>query len=308
VNEPGTVNALSAEERIIKGISAALRGVIVNSVLAVIKILTGVIGHSYALIADGIESAADIFSSLIVLHGLRVSSRGSDESFHFGYGKAESLSALFVGLMLLGSALGICIAGIREILSPHLPPEPYTLLVLIGVVAVKERLYRNVINVGNEVESQAVRGDAWHHRADALSSLAAALGISVALVGGKGWEAADDYAAVFCAVVIGLTGRKLLIEALGDLMDRAPEQPVLEQIMQTSSSVAGVCFVEKMLARKSGVGYLVDLHVQADSRMSLHDAHDLSHKVKSAVMQAIPAVLEMTIHMEPHEPGQQPAD
>src|SRR6185436_18004245 len=145
---------------------------------------------SYALVADALESTLDIFSSLIVWGGLRISSRSADEAFPFGYGKAESLATVVVGFLLLGGAVGIAVEAVREILTPHHAPAPFTL----AVVFIKEILFRRVFAVGREVESAAVQADAWHHRSDAITSGAAAVGIAIALIGGPGWEEADDWA------------------------------------------------------------------------------------------------------------------
>lgn len=284
-----------------RSLSAVFRGLIINSALAVFKILAGLLGNSYALIADGIESSADVFSSLVILRGLNVSRRAADDDYHFGYAKAEALAAAVVSVMLLGAAIGVGIVGIREILTPHHLPAPFTLVVLVLVVGIKETLFRKVLAVGLEVESSAVKVDAWHHRSDALTSVAAFIGIAVALLGGPGWESADDYAAIFAGFVIAYNGLRLLREACGELMDRAPEGQILSEIQTAASSVAGVCLVEKLMARKFGMGYLVDMHVHADPQMSLREAHILSGKVKSAVKAKLPQVINVLIHMEPED-------
>lgn len=174
---------------------AAQTGLFVNIVLVIVKLVAGIAGHSGALVADAIESFSDIFSSLIVWGGLRITTRPADEEYPYGYGKAEALAAAIVSLMLLGAALGVAVAAIGEILTPHRLPAPYTLVVLAAVIPVKEILFRRVVRVGSETGSTAVKADAWHHRSDALTSAAALIGIGVALWGGPGWEAADDWAA-----------------------------------------------------------------------------------------------------------------
>jgi len=294
--EPSTASA-----RVEQGSATVLQGLLINAALAAVKIVAGVLGNAYALIADGIESGADIVASAIVLRGLRISVREATEEYHFGYGKAEAVAAATVALMLLSAALGIAVEGVREILTPHHAPAPFTLLVLIAVIVVKEILFRRVIAVGSAVESTAVKSDAWHHRSDAITSLAAFIGISIALIGGPGWEAADDYAALVCALVIGWTGTRLLREAIYDLMDRAPAPTFMSTIREAASAVPEVVLVEKVFARKTGLGYAVDMHVHAAPAMSLHDAHILSGKVKTAVRAAVPAVSRVLIHMEPAE-------
>jgi cation diffusion facilitator family transporter len=292
---------MEVRERLERGTRAAQMGLLVNAVLAVVKFLAGLIGNSYALVADAVESATDIFSSLIVWGGLRISARSADEQFPFGYGKAESLATAVVALLLLGAATGVAIEAVREILTPHQVPAPFTLAVLLGVILVKEILFRRVFEVGEEVESTAVRGDAWHHRSDAITSAAAAVGITIALIGGPEWAEADDWAALLAAGVIYFNGWKILRPAIGDLMDRSPGASVIERISATAAGVPEVQAIEKLKVRRAGVGLYVDIHVQADPGMSLHDAHILSGKVKTAIRREIPAVQGVLVHMEPFE-------
>jgi cation diffusion facilitator family transporter len=283
------------------GIRFAQFGVLVNAVLAVFKLVAGVVGHSYALIADGVESTADIFASVIVWGGLRIAAREADESYPFGYGKAESLAAAMVAVMMLGAAIGIAVEAVREIRTPHHSPAPFTLVVLVGVVVIKELLYRRVNRAGAELGGTALATDAWHHRSDALTSAAAFVGISIALWGGPGWESADDWAALGASGVIAWTAVRLMRPSLQALMDRAAEPELLEGIGRLSLGVSDVQAIEKLKVRRAGPRYFVDLHVQADPSMSLHDAHIVSGKVKRAIMDAFPAVEGVLIHMEPHE-------
>lgn len=284
------------------GIRAAQFGLVINAVLAAVKIATGVVGHSYALVADGIESTADVFSSLIVWSGLRIASRDPDEAYPFGYGKAEPLAAAIVALLMVLAAVGISVEAVREIVTPHHAPAPFTLGVLVGVVVVKELLFRRVVTVGEAVDSTAVRADAWHHRSDAITSLAAFIGISIALLGGPGWEQADDWAALVAAVVILWSAVRLLRPAVQILMDRGADPELLEQITSVALGVEDVRSIHKLKVRRAGLGYFVDLHVQTAPAMSLHDAHIVSGKVKRAIMAAVPAVESVLIHMEPDEP------
>jgi cation diffusion facilitator family transporter len=279
-------------------------GMLVNAALAGIKLVAGVLGSSYALVADGVESTADIFSSLIVWGGLRIASRSADDDYPFGYGKAEPIAAAVVGLMLIAAAIGIAIESVREIRVPHHAPAPFTLAVLVGVVLVKEVLYRRVFRVGADVGSTAVKADAWHHRSDAITSAAAFVGISIALIGGPGWEPADDWAALLASTVIAYNGIAALRPAVADLMDRAPGEAMLARVSAAAMGVRGVCAIEKLKVRKAGLGYWVDLHVQADPRLPLEEAHVLSGMVKSAIRQAVPEVAGALIHMEPYESGE----
>lgn len=282
-----------------RSIRWAQAGLLINALLVLVKLIAGIVGHANALVADAVESSADIFSSLIVWMGLSIAARPADEDHPYGHGKAEPLAAAVVSLMLLGAAVGISILAIREILTPHHLPAPFTLFVAAGVIIVKEVLYRRVSRVGKDIGSTAVTADAWHHRADAVSSLAAFIGISIALIGGRGWEAADDWAALVAAILVAVNGVRTLRPAISGLMDEAPDTAVKVRAMEAACSVNGVRRVENLKLRRSGLGFYVDLHVQADPVISLEDAHEIAARVKYAILDAIPNAVNVLVHMEP---------
>jgi cation diffusion facilitator family transporter len=283
-----------------RSIRWAQAGLLVNALLVLVKLVAGIIGHANALVADAVESSADIFSSMIVWMGLSIAARPADEDHPYGHGKAEPLAAVVVSLMLLGAAVGISILAIREIRTPHHLPAPFTLFVAAGVIIIKELLYRRVVRVGRDVGSTAVTADAWHHRADAISSLAAFIGISIALLGGRGWEAADDWAALVAALIVAVNGVRTLRPAISGLMDEAPDRTVREHVLEAACAVDGVRNVENLKVRRSGLGFYVDLHVQADPGISLEDAHEIAATVKYAIVEAIPSVAGVLVHMEPY--------
>ena len=285
----------------VRGMRAAQAGLLVNLGLVAIKLVAGIVGHAYALIADAIESSTDIFGSLVVWAGLQITTRPADHDYPYGYGKAESLATVVVSTMLLGASLGIAVAAVGEIRTPHHMPAPFTLVVLLLVVVVKELLFRTVLRVSDETGSTVVKADAWHHRSDAITSAAAFIGIAIALLGGPGWESADDWAALVAAGVIAINGFLLLRPAVLELMDRMPEGPSVERIASAAAEVEGVLATEKLRVRKLGAEYLVDMHVQADPALLLSEAHILSGKVKGAIRAAVPAVSSVLIHMEPYE-------
>jgi cation diffusion facilitator family transporter len=289
-----------------RGIRSAQAGLVVNAVLALTKLVAGLLGHSYALVADAVESTTDIFSSLIVWSGLRIASRAADDAYPFGYGKAEPLAAAVVSLMLLGAAVGIAVKAVQEIVTPHHAPAPFTLAVLSAVIVVKEILYRRVFTVAAAVGSTAVKADAWHHRSDAITSAAVFVGITVALWGGPGWESADDWAALAASAIIVYNGQRMLRPAVHDLMDRTPAEDVVRRVASAAASTDGVRAVEKLRVRRAGLGYHVDVHVQAEPTMSLSEAHLLSGRVKGAIRSAVPAVSGVLVHMEPYEPLRRP--
>ena len=286
---------------LLRGKRAARVGLLTNALLAVFKLVAGVIGNSYALIADAIESSADVVSSTIVLGGLHVASREPDQHYPFGYGRAETLAGAVVALMLLGAGTAIAIQAVREIRTPHHTPAWWTLVVLVVVMTVKTVLSRRVAAVGVEIGSTAVRTDAWHHFSDALTSAAAFVGILIAVIGGPGWESADDWAALAASGVIGFNAIVLLRPAIADLMDRSPDMSVLESIRVAAAAVPGVLAIEKMAVRHVGLSYRVIIHVQADPQITLREAHSLGGVVTRAIHDHVEQVQSVVVHMEPYD-------
>ena len=291
-----------------RGIRSAQAGLLINVVLVVVKLIAGIVGNAYALVADAIESSTDVFSSLIVWAGLSIAARPADEDHPYGHGKAEPLAAAVVSILLLGGALGISILAIREIRIPHHTPATFTLGVAAAVMLVKEILHRRVQKVGAEVGGTAVAADAWHHRSDAISSLAAFIGIGIAIWGGRGWESADDWAALVAALIAATNGVRALKPAIAHLMDAAPGKEMIDRAASAASSVEGVKKVEAVHLRSSGLGFFVDLHAQADPRLSLDEAHVLSGKIKSAICAEIPEAVKVLVHMEPFREENRKAD
>jgi cation diffusion facilitator family transporter len=281
------------------GLRISALAVAINALLAIGKIVTGILGNSYALIADGIESTADIFSSLIVWGGLRIAVKPADANHPFGYGKAESIAAVVVSLMLLAAAVLIAAQSVREILTPHHAPEWFTLVVLVGVIAIKETLYRFVFSVGHSLESSALKGDAWHHRSDAITSAAAFAGISVALLGGPGFESADDWAALAACSVIVWNGLRLLRGALDEVMDASPPAEIVSLVRRIAGGVEGVAEIEKCRIRKSGLHLSMDIHVAVDGGLSVERGHAIAHQVKDRLLELQQRINDVSVHIEP---------
>ncbi len=280
-------------------LQTTLLGILVSALLAAIKGITGIVGNSYALIADAIESTTDIFSSLIVYAGIKISTLPPDSNHPYGHGKAEPLAAILVSMGLYTAAIAITIQSIREILTPHHSPEPFTLIVLILVVVTKETLFRYVNRIGKEASSIVVQTDAWHHRSDAITSAAVFVGISVALIGGEGYAAADDYSAVFASGIILFNATRLMRPALAEVMDTAPNTGLEELIREVAFGVEGVRGLDLCLVRKMGFDFYVDLHVVVDDDLSVKESHWLAHQVKDALMRANPRISDVLIHIEP---------
>lgn len=284
-----------------KGIKSTLIGIVVSLFLAIIKGLAGVLGHSYALIADAIESFSDIFSSLILWFGLKVAARPPDEDHPYGHGKAEPIATIIVGLALLIAATIITVESIQHLITPHKVPAPFTLIVLVLVIVTKEIMFRYVINIGNETESQAVKADAFHHRSDAITSGAAFIGISVALIGGEGYEGADDWAALLAAVVIVYNAVRIVKPAIAEIMDAAPSEEILKRVKIIASSVDLVTGLDKCFVRKMGFDYYVDLHVIVNGDLTVREGHKIAHDVKDAILDAYPRINDVLIHIEPDQ-------
>jgi len=281
------------------GARVALLGLVINVALAAVKIVAGVIGHAYVLIADGMESAIDVAGSMVIWGGLTVAARPPDRTHPYGHGKAEPIAALVVAICVIAAAVGLAIESVREIRTPHHGPAPFTLAILVAVIVIKEFLFRYVNRIGRDLESTAVQTDAWHHRSDALTSGAAFIGISVALIGGERWQSADDWAALFACAVIAANGVRLALPAFQEIMDTAPGGKIVRSIRTVASSVPGVVEVEKCYARKMGLDYYVDLHVGVNGNISVHEGHEIAHRVKSAIQQSDSRVADVLVHIEP---------
>lgn len=282
-----------------RGIQTTLLGIITSIILAAIKGIAGILGNSYALIADAIESVSDVFTSIIVLAGLKIAKKPADDTHPYGHGKAEPIAGIIVASALFIAAIVIIIQSIHEIITPHHAPASFTLVVLVVVVIVKELLFRFILDVGKMVDSVAVKNDAWHHRSDAITSGAAFIGILISLVGGPGYEEADDYAALCASLIIIYNAYRMFKPALFEVMDTAPSKEVIQKIINTSIKIEGVIAIDKCFARKMGIEYYIDMHVIVDGNISVHSGHEISHKVKEKLIETFPAISNVLIHIEP---------
>lgn len=270
-----------------------------NTGLALIKWLTGYFGNSYALIADAIESTTDIFSSLLVLFGLKYSSKPADKNHPYGHGRAEPLITFLVVGFLITSATIIAYESIKNIGTPHELPKPYTLIVLGIIIVWKEISYRLVIKKSKETNSSSLKADAWHHRSDAITSIAAFIGISIALI--LGYESADDWAALFASGFIIYNSYLIFRPALGEIMDEHLYDDIAKQINIVAKKVPGIIDTEKCHIRKSGMKFHVDLHATVDATITVKEGHDIAHHLKDRLKMEIPELADILIHIEPNE-------
>ena len=280
-------------------IRTTLYGIAISVVLIFVKGISGYLGHSYALIADATESGADILSSGLLWLGLRIAMKAPDDEHPYGHGKAEPLAAVAVALFLMAASIWIGYHAIRFINTPHTLPKSFTLIVLLIVIAIKETMFRYVMNVGNKIKSQAVKADAHHHRSDAITSIAAFIGISIALIGGKGYEGADDWAALVASALIFYNAIVILRPALSEIMDAAPSDEIVCKVKELSASVPEVKGIEKCHVRKMGFDYYVDIHIEVDGNLSVKEGHRIAHLVKDTLLESSLRVTNVLVHIEP---------
>lgn len=289
---------MSHEKKAIKATYFSLVG---NTCLAVSKGLAGYFGNSYALIADAIESTTDIFASFLVLFGIKYSNKPADKNHPYGHGRAEPLITFMVVGFLITSATIIAYESINNIRTPHELPKSWTLFVLGAIIIWKEYSFRLVMKRSKETNSSSLKADAWHHRSDALTSVAAFIGISIALILGNGYESADDWAALFASGFILYNSYLIFRPALGEIMDEHLNDDLIAEIRRVSYQVDGIIDTEKCFIRKAGMKYHVDLHAIVDANISVKEGHELAHNLKDVLRSKIPELGQVLIHVEPHK-------
>lgn len=287
---------MSSEKTAIKATYFSILG---NTCLAIIKGFAGFFGNSYALIADAIESTTDIFASFLVLFGIKYSNRPADRNHPYGHGRAEPLITFLVVGFLITSATIIAYESIVNIQKPHGLPKPWTLIVLGVIIIWKEYSFRLVIKKSIETNSSSLKADAWHHRSDAITSVAAFIGITIALCMGKGYESADDWAALFASFFILYNSYLIFRPALGEIMDEHLYDDLIAEIRKVSGTVIGIIDTEKCYIRKVGMKFHVDLHAVVDGTISVKEGHDLAHNLKDTLQDQIPQLGNVLIHVEP---------
>ena len=302
----GMAEALKVEHEVQRGLKSSLVSIASNFALAMCKCVAGIVGQSFVLVADGIESLADVFSSSAVYFGLRVAIKPPDKEHPYGHGKAEPIAAVVVSLALAVAGVSIAIESISRIRTPHPLPRPYTLWVLLGVVVVKILLSRFVSSVATAIQSTAVRSDAWHHVSDAITSAFAFVGISVALWTGN--YAADDWAALCASAVILFNAWRQLRLPLEELLDTAPPPDIEAQVRRVATEVAGVIGLEKCFVRKVGFRYYVELHVVTRGTLTVRMGHTISHDVENRIRGKVDRVAKVLVHIEPEEELLKPPD
>ena len=286
-------------DRARKGARLIARGMALNALLAVIKVAGGVLGHAYALVADGVESLSDIAIAILIWAGFQWAARPPDEDHPYGHGKAEAVSGLFTALVILGASVGIGWHAVTEIRDPQRLPHWWTLLILAAVVTTKVVFSRRLDAVGRDTESTALGAEAWHHLSDAITSAAAFVGISIAVLGGPAYAAADGWAALVASAVIAFNGAKIFKKALNEVMDIAVPAEMENDVREIALRVPGVAELHKCRVRKSGLSYLVDIQIRVKGDMSVRAGHDIAHAVKDMLLASKLRVSDVTVHVEP---------
>lgn len=283
------------------GARLVIIGMLVSLILAGIKFFVGIAGHSYALVADGLESSTDVISSFIIMLGIGYASKPPDKEHPFGHGRFETLISFVTILFLLGTAVIIAYNSIQNIMTPHDIPKTYTIYVLAAVILIKEFMYRFIKQRNKNIKSPALEAEAEHHRSDAITSLSAFVGIIVALILGKGYESADDWAALVAALVIVYNCYRISKPAFSELMDEQNHTELYGQVAQVAKSVPGVTDTEKCFIRKAGMNFLVDLHIEVDANLSVRESHDIAHLVEEKLLRSDLHIVYVAIHVEPDD-------
>ena len=275
-------------------------GLTINIALGLAKLIGGLIGNSFALVADAINSLGDAVTTVIVLYSLKVAQRPPDEEHPYGHTRAEGIAALSVSLLIVFSAIIVGWEALQRIVRVHDKPPLWTLWIAAVNVVVKEGLYRYKVAIGKRTNSMAIIANAWDHRSDALCALAVLLGLTAIRVGGEGWMWADEAAALFVVVAIIWAGGKLFRLSASELMDMQADVAVVAAIRETAASTAEVQAIEKLWVRKSGIEYFVDIHIQVDPMLTVEQGHEIGHVVTARLLSEFPAVRGVLVHLEPY--------
>ncbi len=281
------------------GQKVALAGMIVSSGLAVVKIVTGLFAGSTSVVADGLESAGDVLASGFVFLGLTLAAKPADSDHPYGHGRAETLTGLLVGLMLAAAGIAISFHAIRMVGEPSLPPAAYAVWPLMGSIAVKAVLSGVKYRIGKTIGSAALAADAWNDAVDIVSGLAALAAVSLTLYDPQRFLAADHYGGFVVGVIVIFTGLRVARDTGLQLMDTMPDARMMRTIRDVAQKVSGVEGVEKCFARKTGLQYHVDLHLEVDPDISVRSSHDIAERVRQRIRQDVNWVADVLVHVEP---------
>lgn len=279
---------------------AAIVGVVANLGLGVIKLVGGLVGQSFALIADAVNSLGDVVTSLVVLFALRVAQRPADAEHPYGHTRAEAIAGSNLALLVIVSALLVGWEAVQRLTVPHDLPPVWTLWIAAANVVIKEGLYRYKVNVGRKTGSSALIANAWDHRSDAFCSLAVLIGLGIVRWGGPSWIGADEVSALVVVTAIVLSGANLFRSSASELMDSQADEQLVREIRQAAEAVPDVRAVEKLWVRKSGLEYFADIHIEVDARTTVAEGHRIGHAVKDRLVQQFTSLRDVLVHLEPY--------
>lgn len=274
---------------------------IASGALALMNIAVGWVGESTSVTAAGVEFAGDVIASAVVLFGTLLAARPADEDHPYGHGRIEILAALLVGLMLALGGAGICIRSLQKVASLSRPPAPYTLWPLAVAVVVKSLLATSKFSVGRKIGSAALVADAWNDSVDILAAMGAMGALVLTFADPARFLAADHYGGFAVGIIVIYTGLRVIRDASLELIDTMPPPHVLDDIRREALAVDDVWAVEKLWARKTGLRYHVDLHLQVDPNMTVAASHDVAGQVRSRLRERLPNVADVLVHVEPGE-------
>jgi cation diffusion facilitator family transporter len=295
---------LQAEYR--QGYRVTIVGAIVNAVLIACKLWGGLVSGSQALIADSIHSLSDLASDFVVVLGLRYGRKGEDENHPFGHGRIETLASMFVGVVLVGAGAGMAIAAARELASgPARSPGAAAVIVAAVSIVAKELLFHYTRMVGRRIESSALMSNAWHHRSDALSSVAVLAGVVGARINGE-WAALDSVAAVLVAVLIIKVGGEFIFSAIKEFIDTAPDAVTVRTIASCAEGVPGVLQIHDLRARTSGGKVFVEIHITVDGDITVREGHSVAKEVERCLIDLVPSCSKAIVHVDPKDRGTAP--
>ncbi|MGO9596596.1 MAG: cation diffusion facilitator family transporter [Isosphaeraceae bacterium] len=282
-------------------VRATWLGLGANLVLGIAKLTGGVVGRSYALISDAVNSLGDVFTSVAVLLAFRVAQKPADDEHPYGHTRAEAIAGSNIAVLVIVSALLVGYGAIRGLVDhPREIPPVWTLAIAGANVIIKEALYQYNFRLGRRAGSIAIIANAWDHRADALSALAVLAGLLVVRLGGDRFLAIDALAGLFVVAVILTSAVRLLWSSAQELMDAQADPAFVEQIRAVAAAVEGVKRIDKLWVRKSGLEYLVDIHTQVDAGKTVDEGHRISHLVKDELLDRFTNLRDVLVHLEPY--------
>ncbi len=281
------------------GQRVALAGMIVSGALAAIKITAGLMGHSTAVVADGLESGGDVFASGIVLLGLTLAAKPADPEHPYGHGRVETLTGLFVGFLLGFTGIGISANALLHIRIQDPLPNSYVIWPLIGSAVVKSMLSGTKFYFGKKIRSAALVADSYNDGVDIVSALAALVAVSLTLLSPHTFAHADHWGAFAVGLIVVFTGIRVARDTSLQLIDTMPDRQTIAKIRAAAQTVPGVQGVEKCFARKTGLQYHVDLHLEVDPEITVRRSHEIATQVRIVIKETLPWVADVLVHVEP---------